>query len=92
MDKQQLQERIAAITNEMVQTKANYAKLEGHLGEAQHWLNDLIMKDAHQDLNAQGEQNGEANQQGESEVASEQVCGAEGAEVPNPGQEPCVEC
>jgi len=40
----QLQERIANIKTEMEQTKANYAKLEGHLGESVHWLNEMIKK------------------------------------------------
>lgn len=42
MTKEELQTRIAQINNEMIQTKANYAKLEGHLGESQHWLTAVI--------------------------------------------------
>lgn len=46
MDKQEIQARIDAINNEMVQVKAHYSKLEGHLGEAQHWLLELGKKEA----------------------------------------------
>ncbi len=45
MTKDELQTRIAQINNEMIQTKANYAKLEGHLGEAQHWLTVAVDKE-----------------------------------------------
>jgi prefoldin subunit 5 len=41
MNKQDLEQRISAITNEMSLVKANYAKLEGHLNECQHWLETL---------------------------------------------------
>ena len=33
--------RIESIKNEMLQMKSNYAKLEGHLAEAIHWLAEL---------------------------------------------------
>lgn len=42
MDKQQLSDRIQAIQAEMEQTKANYAKLEGHLNECVHWLQTMV--------------------------------------------------
>lgn len=38
MNKQDLENRIESITAELAQFRAHYAKLEGHLGEAQHWL------------------------------------------------------
>jgi hypothetical protein len=50
MNKEQLQERIGKINEEMIQVKATYAKLEGHLGEAQHWLTDLILKETNSNL------------------------------------------
>jgi hypothetical protein len=37
---------MVALTNEMAQVSANYAKLEGHLGETQHWLTEVIKKEA----------------------------------------------
>lgn len=42
LDKQQLTDRIAALNNDMMITRANYAKLEGHLAESTHWLSELI--------------------------------------------------
>lgn len=42
MNKEEIQTRISAISQEMVQTKAHYVKLEGHLGECQHWLSEMI--------------------------------------------------
>ena len=42
MNKEQLHERITTISDEMAVLKANYAKLEGHLGEATHWLTELL--------------------------------------------------
>jgi len=74
--KDELQSRIAAINNEMIQTKANYAKLEGHLGEAQHWLTEVIDKENKESAD------GQTNEQAEECAASEGLCGAEGAEVP----------
>jgi predicted nuclease with TOPRIM domain len=50
MTQQQLQERINLITNEMTQVRANYSKLEGHLAENQHWLSELIKKEAEESL------------------------------------------
>ena len=38
MDKELIQERIDTIKKEMEVTKSNFAKLEGHLGEATHWM------------------------------------------------------
>lgn len=57
MTKDELQLRIAQINNEMIQTKANYAKLEGHLGEAQHWLTELINKEVEAAINEGGSEN-----------------------------------
>lgn len=42
MTKEELQERIIAINQELVQTRANGTKLEGHLAEAHHWLATLF--------------------------------------------------
>ena len=44
MNIEDLQSRIVSLTSEMNQTKSNYAKLEGHLAETQHWLQKLIME------------------------------------------------
>ncbi len=49
MNKQEIQDRIIAINNEMTQLKANYAKLEGHLGEAQHWMSTLLKFETEQE-------------------------------------------
>lgn len=50
LTKQELQDRMVALTNEMGQVRANYAKLEGHLGETQHWLAAVIKKEAEEAL------------------------------------------
>lgn len=52
MTKEQIQDRINQINNELIQTKANIAKLEGHLGEAQYWLLQAIEKEEAQPLEA----------------------------------------
>ena len=63
MDKHQLQARIEAINAEMVQLKANYAKLEGHLGECTHWLQETLKAE----LKAAGEAQGASQEtQGEN--------------------------
>lgn len=41
MTREEIEQRIATINNEMTLIKSNYAKLEGHLAEAQHWLSSL---------------------------------------------------
>ncbi len=65
MNKEQLQERITVISNEMAQIKAQYAKLEGHLQEATHWLSCLctmeseqqgVIEDGGQEVDLQGDQ------------------------------------
>jgi hypothetical protein len=38
MNKEDMRLRKIAIENEMQQYKNNYAKLEGHLAECNHWL------------------------------------------------------
>ncbi len=45
MDKQQLQERIKNINDEMASMRQNYAKLEGHLAESLHWLKGIEQKE-----------------------------------------------
>ena len=46
MTKEELQDRIIAINNELTATKANQAKLEGHLAEAHHWLATLFKNES----------------------------------------------
>lgn len=41
MNKEQLQQRITKIHNELAICKAQQSKLEGHLSEAIHWLAQL---------------------------------------------------
>jgi hypothetical protein len=48
MNLQEIENRIHAIKNEMDATKANFAKLEGHLQEANHWREQLLQKDLEQ--------------------------------------------
>ena len=43
--KEMVQERITKVQAEMEQTKANFAKLEGHLSEALHWLAELTKRE-----------------------------------------------
>ena len=38
VNKSDIEDRVLKIKTEMEQTKANFAKLEGHLAEAMHWL------------------------------------------------------
>lgn len=38
VNKADIEDRVLKIKTEMEQTKANFAKLEGHLAEAMHWL------------------------------------------------------
>ena len=45
MNIEDLQRRAVDITNEMHMTKANYAKLEGHLAETNHWISELVKKE-----------------------------------------------
>lgn len=45
LTKEMVQERIAKVQAEMEQTKANFAKLEGHLSEALHWLSELTKRE-----------------------------------------------
>lgn len=40
MTKDELTARAGQINTEMIQCRANYAKLEGHLAEVTHWLQD----------------------------------------------------
>lgn len=42
MTKEELEKRIILINIEMGQLKDNYKKLEGHLAENQHWLDETI--------------------------------------------------
>jgi hypothetical protein len=80
LNKLEIQSRIEAINMEMTQTKANYAKLEGHLGEAQHWLVEAIKKETEAQVEKDKESlNVEANPETEEQPASESVCGAEAA-------------
>lgn len=37
LNKEQIQQRIDAINQEMINAKARYAQLEGHLSESMHW-------------------------------------------------------
>ncbi len=41
MNKEELQQRIKNINDEMSAMRQNYAKLEGHLAENLHWLKQL---------------------------------------------------
>lgn len=45
MNKEDLEKRIVLINIEMGQFKDNFKKLEGHLAETQHWLDELIKKE-----------------------------------------------
>lgn len=38
LTKEELQNRIIAINEELIQTRNNAVKLQGHLDEAHHWL------------------------------------------------------
>ena len=60
VNKAELQERVATINAEIFQLKSNYAKLEGHLAEAQHWLSELI-KSEEEIKNESSEDLGEIN-------------------------------
>jgi hypothetical protein len=75
LNKQQIQARIEAINMEMIQTKSNYAKLEGHLGEATHWLAELLAKEEESNKQLDGQVNDEASQQ----PSDESVCESEAA-------------
>lgn len=44
MNIEDLQNRVVAINKEMEQTKAIYAKLEGHLAETHHWISEMVKK------------------------------------------------
>jgi len=83
LNKEILAQRIEAITNEMTVLRANYAKLEGHLSECQHWVDALIKKES--ELKAQSLQeiqDGQVNNQGTEQAPGEGLCGTEGEEVP----------
>lgn len=41
LSKEELEGRIKAINDQLIKTKENYCTLQGHLNEAQHWL-DLL--------------------------------------------------
>jgi hypothetical protein len=41
LNKEQIQQRIDKINNEIIQVRSSYIKLEGHLAEAEHWLLEL---------------------------------------------------
>ena len=81
MIKEMLQQRIQEINNEMTQMRANYAKLEGHLGECSHWLIELCKKEkealeqAKQDsetlptMDGKEQEDGQVNDQAESQAA-----------------------
>ena len=80
MNKLELQQRIEAINMELIQTKANVTKLEGHLNEAQHWLVEAIRKETEAQVEKDKEQlNGEANNEPTEQPAIEGVCGTEAA-------------
>ncbi len=67
----ELQQRVITISNEMTLVKAHYAKLEGHLEEAQYWLTENT-KIACESPNASEEKlDGEANNEGEGETPQE---------------------
>ena len=44
MNKDEIQQRIDTINNQMQVLKANYAQLEGHLSEAKYWLEQIELK------------------------------------------------
>lgn len=46
MNKIEIQARIEAINAEMTQMRTNYAKLEGHLSEARHWIIEIERREA----------------------------------------------
>ena len=64
MNLEEIELRIKQISNEMTQTTALYAKLEGHLGEAQHWLSQLTCKDKPKE-----ETNGQTDGENESKTS-----------------------
>lgn len=72
MNKQQIEERISAITNEMAMLKANYAKLEGHLNEAQHWLMQLELKEKSTEETAETQESQESHP--EESIKEEESC------------------
>lgn len=41
----ELTERISVIEQEMMVTRTNYSKMEGHLAEAKHWLAEITKKE-----------------------------------------------
>lgn len=49
MNKDDLQQRIDTINNQMTVLKSNYAQLEGHLAEANFWLEEV--KNKEQEIN-----------------------------------------
>jgi hypothetical protein len=80
MNKHEIQARIDIINNEMIQTKANYAKLEGHLDEARHWMAQAMKKEEQAQMENDKEHlNVEVNNEATEQPASESVCGAEAA-------------
>jgi len=71
LNKEQMEERIAAIIREMDTMRLMHAKLEGHLNEAQIMLKEFEKKE---DINTElhvGEYDGEANNETEECTASE---------------------
>lgn len=72
MTKAELEARISAIGVEMQQLKANYSKLEGHLAEANHWMQEMIKAENPQNEEQQKEQCcGEANHEEQEQAAEE---------------------
>lgn len=68
MDKEQIELRIKNIQDEMQQVRAHYAKLEGHLVEAQYWLTFKPQKVCELHV---GEYDGKINNETEECIASE---------------------
>lgn len=71
MNKEELQQRIMQIDAEMTQLKANYAKLEGHMSEAQHWMSLLVQGEQILAPLAEEACNGEANNESAEQTPQE---------------------
>ena len=54
MNKEELQQRIIALSNDLAQVKANYVKLEGHLEESNYWFMEILKKESEEQEQQKG--------------------------------------
>jgi len=69
VNKKDIEDRVIKIKAEMEQTTANFAKLQGHLAEAMHWLEIINQVGAEFEKTLEAEKNVQASSQDTQQAA-----------------------